>query len=357
MQEKLRVGIVGVGAIAQAGHIPSYLRRDDVEIIAFADPEESRVREVAKKLAADHGVATAHVYASLAAMVEDVTLDAVSICTPNNSHVELAVYALEHGLHVLLEKPMGLSREEGARLKDVARASGKTLMVGMTHRYREDAAVLKRFVEAGDLGELYYAKTRILRRRGSPTGWFTDAKVSGGGPLMDIGVHALDLTWWLMGTPRPISVSGFLHKGIGNDGLDFINTWQAQSAGNEDNQIYTTEDFAAAFIRFDTGAVLQVEVAWSLNGEQDDALKVDIFGSKGGVSLDPLRYYSVAHRVLTETKPVVGMGAYYEREINHFLECVRTGQTPISNVTEGRTVIDMLCGIAESSRQQAEIRF
>lgn len=356
MLTKWRIGIVGVGAIAQAAHIPSYLKRDDVELVAFADPEEARVHEVARQVTLDGGCLEPAVYPSLEAMIAGQGLDAVSICTPNKSHVALAITALRSGLHVLLEKPMGVLREEAQRLEEVALASGKVLMIGMSHRYREDAEVLKRFVAAGDLGEIYYAKTRILRRRGSPTGWFTDAALSGGGPLLDIGVHALDLTWWLMGTPRPVSVSGFLHRGIGHDGLDFVHTWTAQSSGNEHNEVYTTEDFAAAFLRFEGGSAMQLEVSWALNGAQDDALKVDIFGSKGGVSLDPLRFYGTHHQVLTETKPAVGMGAFYDREIDHFIACLRTGERPCSDVSQGRTIVEMLCAVADSSQEGREVR-
>ncbi|MCL6444157.1 MAG: Gfo/Idh/MocA family oxidoreductase [Alicyclobacillus sp.] len=351
----MRVGVVGVGAIAVAAHLPSYAKNADVEVVAFADPEVDRGQGIAAEFAKRTGRAQPTVYASLTDMLKHEQLDAVSICTPNTSHVPLALEALDGGLHVLLEKPMSTVLAEAEALVEKAEASGKTVMVGMSHRYRQDAEVLKRFVEGGSLGEIYFAKTRILRRRGTPKGWFTDLSISGGGPLMDIGVHALDLTWWLMGTPTATSVNGHMVQGIGNDNLDFIHTWTAQSAGNQQNEVYTTEDFAAAFIRFANGSVLELEVSWAINGPEDDALKVELFGRKGGVSLDPLRFYGTQYGVLTSVTPSVGMGPLYEREINHFIHCVQTGERPCSDVTQGRDVVRMLAGIAASSEARREI--
>ena len=352
-----RIGIVGVGAIAQDAHLPSYAKRQDVEIRAFADPEKERVTEFAQRFAREKGRPAPRVYASIEEMAaaEGDRLDAVSICTPNVSHVGLAEKALSAGWHVLLEKPMGTRVDEAERLVRQVRASGKRLMVGMSHRYREDVEVLRRFIQSGELGDIYFAKTRILRRRGTPKGWFTDLALSGGGPLMDIGVHALDLTWWLAGTPAPKSVSGFLYKGIGQDHLDFIRTWAARSAGNERNEVYTTEDFAAGFFRFSNGMVMELEVSWALNGPEDDALKVEIFGTKGGVSLDPLRVYSTAHGVLTTTTPGVGMGAFFEHEINHFLHSVQTGGQPNSTAEQGRDIVRMLAALGESSKRGVEV--
>lgn len=355
----INIGIVGVGAIAQDAHLPSYAKRHDVEIRAFADPETDRVSEFAERFARDKGRPAPRVYASIEEMAADQggQLDAVSICTPNGTHVSLALQALSAGWHVLLEKPMGTRVDEAERLVEEVRASGKQLMVGMSHRYREDVEVLRRFVQSGELGDIYFAKTRILRRRGTPKGWFTDLAQSGGGPLMDIGVHALDLTWWLTGALQPKSVSGFLRRGIGQDHLDFIRTWAAKSAGNERNEVYTTEDFAAGFFRFAGGMGMEMEVSWALNGPEDDALKVEIFGTKGGVSLDPLRVYSTAHGVLTTTTPSVGMGAFFDREINHFLHCVKTGSEPVSTAEQGRDIVRMLAALGESSERGCEVTF
>jgi len=352
---KICVAIIGVGAIALAAHIPNYVLDDEVEIVGFVDPEVDRVRGLAKEFADKYNRPEPSVYADMQSLLASERVDAVSICTPNNSHVKLALQALDAGLHVLVEKPMSVSLEDANALVERAQSSAKVVMVGMSHRYRQDVEVLRRFVEAGDLGEIYYAKARILRRRGTPKGWFTDQAISGGGPLLDIGVHALDLAWWLMGSPQAQAVSGYLRKGIGQDHLDFINTWTALSQGNQDNSIYSTEDFATAMIRFKNGCVMQLEVSWTLNGAEDDALKVDFFGTKGGVSLDPLCFYGSHHGVLTSTSSSVGMGPLYAREIGHFLDCVRTGKKPISDATQGRDIVAILNAITRSSAEGREV--
>ena len=354
--KKLRVGIIGVGTIAKLAHLPAYKNRKDVEVIAFADVEKERVLEEATVYAEATGQVVPAVYSSALEMLQKEELDAVSICTPNTSHVELALQALEAGVNVLLEKPMATELKDAEALVEAAKKSGKILMVGMSHRYREDVAVLKRYIDNGDLGDIYYAKTRILRRRGTPRGWFTDKDKSGGGPLMDIGVHAIDLTWWLLGCPKAIAVNGYLTRGIGNDQLDFIKTWEASSSGNEENEIYTTEDFASAFIRLENGGVLQAEVSWALNGPEDDAVKVELFGTKGGLSLDPLSFYTTEHNVLTSHTPSVGMGSLYQREIDHFVTCILNEETPCSDVDQGRDIVAILTAIEQSSDERKEIR-
>jgi predicted dehydrogenase len=357
MEKQLRVGIVGVGAIAVDAHIPCYAKHEQVQIAAFVDPDVERVKRYAKKFSHQTGRPEPSVFSTLQELIQANIVDAVSICTPNASHTELACLALEAGLHVLVEKPMATNVRDADRLANLARDSDKVVMVGMSHRYRDDVSVLKRFVETGELGNIYYAKTRILRRRGTPRGWFSDIQRSGGGPLMDIGVHALDLTWWLLGMPRATSVSGFLHRGVRHEDVDFVATWTSLSQENQHNEVYTTEDFASAFIRFENGTVLQMEVSWELHGSEDDALKVELYGEKGGLSLDPLRYFTTKHGVLTTTELKARVGSLHQNEIDHFVQCVTSGARPISDAAQGRDVVEMLQAISESSNQKREIRF
>ncbi|MHB1684487.1 MAG: Gfo/Idh/MocA family protein [Bacilli bacterium] len=352
----IRIGVVGVGSIALLAHLPNYAKRSDVEVVAFADPEVDRVDRLAAAFAYDHGRSAPKVYRTLTEMLAQTEVDAVSICTPNRTHAALAMEALEHGVHVLLEKPMTVTDSDAKQLAALVERSGRVLMVGVSHRYRDDVNAVKRWLDAGELGEIYYAKTRILRRRGTPGGWFSDVAMAGGGPLMDLGVHALDLAWWLMGKPTVKEISGFLRKGIGNDHVDFVSRWRSAATGNEENEVYTTEDFASAFLRFENDLAMTMEVSWALNGEEDDALKLDIFGTKGGVSLSPLQFYSSAHGILTTAKLQVGPGNLYGREIDHFLDCVHSGQTPVSDVWQGQEVMRMLNGIVRSSAEGASVQ-
>ena len=350
----LRVGIIGTGTIAQMAHIPNYLKNRDVELIAIAEPDADIRASVQAELETKTGHAVS-AYPDAASLLAQAALDAVSIATPNRSHIDLAVQAIEAGCHVLLEKPMAFTRESADRLKAAAGKSDRVVMIGQSHRYRDDVAALKRFLDAGALGTVYHAEARMIRRRGTPTGWFTDLDWAGGGPLMDIGVHALDLSWWLMGKPVPARVSGHLTRAIGADHIDFNRRWTAKMPHNQDNAIFTTEDFATALIRFEGGATLSLTVSWAINGPQDDGLKVSIYGDRGGMTLAPATIYSSAHHVLTDTSLPVGPGPLYQNEIDHFVECILENKTPLSPVADGHTVAKMLVAIADSAQRGEEV--
>lgn len=347
---KIRVGVIGVGAIAQMGHLPFYKANPDVELVAVVDLNETRAREIAEKFDVKN------VYSDALAMLQAEHLDAVSICTTNQSHATLAKLAFEYGADVLVEKPLCVDPKDAWEVVDLAERSGRICMVGMTHRFRNESKAIKRFVDAGDLGQIYYAKAKILRRRGTPTGWFTDSSHSGGGPLMDIGVHALDLAWWILGTPTPVRTTGYLVQGIGRYDTMMASRWKSMNEENQNNEIFDVEDFASAIVHFDKGFALHLEVSWALNGPQDDALKLDIFGKDGGVSLDPLRYYSEKNQILLQSDLSVQVNNPYEDEISHFVSCVQERTTPISSAKQGAQVVEMLSAISRSSREKREVR-
>lgn len=340
---KLNVGVVGIGSIAHMFHLENYRNHPDVELVAVADIDLERARKVA---AEQGGI---HAYASAEEMFAAEKLDAVSICTFNASHVPLALLALSHGLHVLLEKPMALNVAEAEELKAVAAKSGKVVMVGMSHRYRADSQVLHQTVQDGELGDIYYAKTRILRRRGVPIGWFTAKEYSGGGPMMDIGVHVLDLAWWLMGRPEPDKVMGKLFRQIAPYPVDERSTYIAHSRENKAEGVYDVEDLGTAFITFKNGAVLTVEASWAVNGSQDDAVKVDLYGSKGGASLEPLALYKETAGIQVQHQLEVEAFDFYKKEIEHFVACAISGTAPLSDAAQGAEVIRLLEAIRISS--------
>src|SRR5690606_38478171 len=167
-------------------------------------------------------------------------IDAVSICTWNNTHAEIAIYALEAGKHVLVEKPLSMTVEEAEAVEEAQKKSGKTLQVGFVRRHGDNAKLLKKFIDHGELGEIYYAKTSCLRRLGNPGGWFSDVTRSGGGPLIDLGVHMIDICWYMMGKPRPVSVSGNTYKKLGNrshiENLSFYQAADYDPNLNEDRK-------------------------------------------------------------------------------------------------------------------------
>ncbi|GGE38198.1 oxidoreductase [Pullulanibacillus camelliae] len=346
---KIRVGVIGAGSIAELGHLPYYHTHDAVELVALADLDQERAEVMAKKFDVPH------VYSDYEDMLTKEALDAVSVCTPNGAHILPALAAVKHGADVLVEKPLGISYAECQKLLVAVEQHEKIAMVGMTHRYRNEAKALKAIIETGDLGDIYYAKAQILRRRGTPTGWFTDFAKSGGGPLMDIGVHALDLAWWLLGKPVAETVSGHMVTGIGRYDTAMQSRWKSAVPYNQDNRVFDVEDFASAFIRFQNHLVVSLEASWATNGAQDDAIKIDIFGSKGGVSLEPLTFYSEKANLFTEANIAVDRNDPYETEIAHFVSSVRQHKQPISPVTDGAYVVRMLEGIKQSAEQKKEV--
>ncbi len=345
---RTKIAVIGAGSIAQIGHLPYYRDHPDVDLVAVVDVNLERAQQVAAKFGAPNA------YADAKEMFQREKPDAVSICTTNSTHVPLAMLAIEQGADVLVEKPLAIESSEAWRLVEAARASDRICMVGMTHRYRNEADAVKRYVDAGELGDIYYAKAKILRRRGTPTGWFTDKSKSGGGPLMDIGVHVLDLAWWLLGQPTAKRISGQLVQGVGR--YDTVaSRWKSADEQNQDNSVFDVEDFASAYIRFENNLVLQLEVSWAVNGPQDDALKVDLFGTKAGISIDPLTFYSERNQIMLESNMTTVKNDPYKDEINHFVDCIARHVQPLSPVEQGARVVEMLQGIVRSSELQREI--
>lgn len=340
---KTKVGVVGIGSIANMFHLPNYKNHPEAELVAVADTDFER----AKKVAGDAPGVTP--YASAEEMFAKAGLNAVSICTFNESHVPLSLLALKHGLDVLVEKPMAMSVSEAELLKDAAQTTGRIVMVGMSHRYRADSQALQGIAAAGELGEIYYAKTKILRRRGVPLGWFTSKKYSGGGPMMDIGVHALDLVWWMMGKPEIDKVLGKMYHKIAPYQTRNVGSYEAMSSENKTEKIYDVEDLGSAFITFKNGASLTVEASWAVNGSQDDSVKVELYGTKGGASLDPFMVFKESNDIPLEQNLKFVQNDFYKEEIYHFIECVRNRKAPLSDAAQGCEVVKMLEAIRVSS--------
>ncbi len=342
---KIRIGLIGAGNICQNAHIPAYLKQDDIELVAVTDLKESRAQEVADKYAIKH------VASSIEDLVSLDDVDAVSICTWNNAHARAALAAVKAGKHVLCEKPMATSVAEAQAMYDAARGSDKTFMLGFVNRFRSDSLVIKDMADAGKFGDIYFARAGWLRRRGTPLGWFTDVSKSGGGPVIDIGVHVIDLTWHFMGKPTPISVNATTHYPLGDYKTKGVGRWKALDT---DNLVFNTEDSAAGTIRFDNGASMNFEVSWAVN-MKDTGIYSYVFGKDAGASLDPLEIYGEEANYLVDMKPTTDKGDPFAREIRHFLDCVQTGATPSIPAIDGLSVQKMLNGIYDSAKAGKEV--
>lgn len=274
---KLRVAIIGCGGIANGKHMPSLKADGRVDMVAFCDIVEER----AQQAAAQYGVEGAKVYTDYKQLLADGHVDVVHVCTPNASHAEITVAALEVGCHVMCEKPMAISSAEAKFMVDTAKRTGKKLTIGYNNRYRPDSLHLYDIVRRGDLGEIYFAKAHAIRRRAVPTwGVFLDEEQQGGGPLIDIGTHALDLTLWMMDNYKPKAVLGTTYHKLSHKEN------AANAFGPWDPKEFTVEDSAFGFITMENGATIVLESSWALNTLDVKEAKCTLAGTEGGADME-----------------------------------------------------------------------
>lgn len=349
---KLRIGVIGNGGISSV-HLRAYSLNPNVEIYALCDINEEHMNRRAQ----EYGVT--RLYTDVNEMVKLPELDAVSVCTWNAAHAQCAIAALNAGKHVLCEKPMALNAQEARAMQEAAERNGKLLMIGFVRRFGNDCAIMKDFLDNDFFGDIYYSKVTYLRRKGSPGGWFGDKSRSGGGPLIDLGVHVIDLSRYLMGKPKPVSVYGATFHKLGDKREIKSGAAGYNSAGRGSSDIFDVEDLATAMIRFDNGSVLQVEASFTLNLEKDKGT-LEFFGTKAGAKLDPeLSIYTDVNGYMANvqlTAPTaLSFEGLFENEINHFVDCVMNG-TPCRNPAEdGVMLMKILDAIYESARTGHEV--
>ena len=274
--EKVRIGIIGCGGIANGKHMPSLSKLPNVEMVAFCDIIEQRAIDAKAK----YGTPDAAVYTDYKELLADKTIDVVHVCTPNRSHSFITVDALESGKHVMCEKPMAINSAEAKKMLDAAARTGKKLTIGYQSRQAAGAQYLKKEAEDGTFGEIYYAKATALRRRAVPTwGVFLNEYEQGGGPLIDIGTHSLDLTLWLMDNYKPKYCVGTSYHKLNKD------TNQGNAWGNWDPEKFTVEDSAFGFIVMENGATINLESAWAINMLDVREATTLICGTKAGADL------------------------------------------------------------------------
>ncbi|WP_019534366.1 Gfo/Idh/MocA family protein [Paenibacillus ginsengihumi] len=348
-----KIGVIGAGSISES-HLKAYRGNPDAEIAAICDLNRERAARQAEKYGA------ARTYTDYRELLADREIDAVSICTWNNTHAEIAIAALDAGKHVLVEKPLCQTVGQALQVEEAVRRSGKLLQVGFVRRYADNTRVLKQFLDSGELGEIYYAKASCLRRLGNPGGWFADKARSGGGPLIDLGVHVIDLCWYLMGRPKVKSVSGNTYRRLGN--RSNVKNLSFYKAADYDASRNDVEDLANALIRFENGASLMVDVSFTLHAKQDE-LTIKLYGDKGGAEIEPeLAIVTEKHDTILNVQPQVDnlsfdFGAAFQNEIDGFIDCVRSGKPTISPVKDGVELMKILCAVYESSEQGREISF
>ena len=351
--DTVRVGIIGCGGIANGKHMPGLKSAPGVEMVAFCDI----IIERAEKAKADYGTPDAKVYENYKELLEDKSIDVVHVCTPNRSHSFITVDALEAGKHVMCEKPMAINSEEAKKMLDAAKRTGKKLTIGYQNRQRPDSLWLKEETEKGTFGEIYYAKATAIRRRFVPTwGVFLNEYEQGGGPLIDIGTHALDLTLWMMDNYKPkYCVGTTYHK--------FRNQERAGNlCGDWDPKEFTVEDSAFGFVVMENGATVNLESSWALNYLDEREAVTTLCGTLGGADMnDGLRINGVRNGKLFKTlvdfskggvdyNEGIGSQEPHEREAQLWIKCLREDRDPLVLPEQAYCVTRILEGIYESAK-------
>jgi len=347
---KLRVGVIGVGSISNV-HINAYIKNPEVELCAFCDINEKQLQ----KRGEEYNIK--NLYTSLDEMLEKENLDAVSVCTWNSQHAPCTIKALDAGVHVLCEKPMAMNTKEAEEMVEAAKRNNKLLMIGFVRRHGNDTTILKTFIDNGDFGEIYYAKANYLRRNGNPGGWFGDKSRSGGGPLIDLGVHVIDHVRYACGNPKPVSVYGATFHKLGN--RPHIIAKKSYRSLTEGDVICDVEDLAAAMIRFDNGLVLSVEASFSLNIKEPVG-KIELFGTKAGACISPeLEIFTEQNNYLTnisfDSPTALSFDGLFDNEINHFVDCIVNGSKCIAPAEDGVVIMKILDAIYKSAEEGKEV--
>lgn len=341
--KKLRVGFIGMGGISGA-HMRNLKKFTDVELIAGADINEKN----AKKVAGEFGIEA--VYTDWKEMLARGDLDAVSVCTPNGLHAEHSIAALAAGCHVIVEKPLAMNVAEGEAMVDAAKKAGKHLVVAFQWRYHPKTQYLRKLVDAGKFGKIMYMHVKALRRRGIPNwGVFGRKELQGGGPLIDIGVHVMEMAHYAMGSPTPVAASGNIFQYIGNRPCDVECMWP-----NWDHETYTVEDLAVGHIRFDTGAVMQVEASFA--GHVKEAWDFTFMGEKGGADFENLSVRTDEDGYMVDKTPAfLSKRDPFELKMRAFVDSALYDKPNISSAEEGLVIQKMIDGIYTSAETGKEV--
>ena len=352
--KKLRIALVGCGGMGRF-HIDHFYKHEPrIEFVAACDILPGRTQAVV-----DGSFPAAKQYADYRELLKDPDVDAIDICTPNYLHSEIAVAAFAAGKHVFCEKPDAIDAAKAAAMRDAAAKAGKVLMVMRNNRFTDAAKYLKKYVADGRAGEIYAGRCGWQRRRGIPGkgGWFTTKAQSGGGPLIDLGVHMIDLAVWLMGNPRPVAVSGQTFRKFA-EGSDVSDSEHSKFGDAVAGGTFDVEDLAMGFIRFDNGAVLQIEFSWASNVEKERRF-VELLGTKAGVVVDnsQMKIFTEENGELLDVLPPGEQkDDGHARNLKNFVDVVLDGAEPCYRPQQGVDMIAILEGFYRSAAEGREVR-
>ena len=359
----LKIGIIGTGWIAES-HIESYLQMPDVQIVAAADWVDGKAEKFMKR----YGVEGVHFYHDHKELIDnEPDLDAVSVCTFNTQHAAPTIYALEHGVNVLLEKPFTVTLDEAVEVVRAEKKSGKLLSIGFQPRGDENMQMIKKIVESGALGEIYYIQTGGGRRRGIPNSTFIEKSTGGIGAMGDIGCYSLDMVLNAIGYPKPLTVTGYTSNFFGTNPM--YQYADANHTAEENAARFSVDDFAAAFIRLEGGIILDFRIAWAMH--VDTPGDTIIMGKKGALRIPStecwngsvggeMTLYTDVAGAQVETKiPIINAGqdvfsGLFYKKIRSFLDAIKEGKpapVPTSQILYNQAIIDGICKSAELGRE------
>lgn len=367
-KQKLKVGIIGCGGIANQKHFPALKANSDkCEMVAFCDIVEERASIAASQFGGTSSLVTTDYKVLLA----DPSIDVVHVLTPNVSHSPITVDAFHAGKHVLCEKPMAHTSADAQRMIDAWKKSKKKFTIGYQNRFRPEVQALYKSCENGELGEIYYAKAHAVRRRGVPTwGVFPNKALQGGGPLIDIGTHALDMTLWMMNNYKPARVTGSVYYKLGN----LPEATHGNAFGPWNPETYEVEDSAFGYIQMENGATIVLESAWALNLMESREASTTLCGTKAGAEIhsgmsyksDEL-FFNRGHNglLLDESLPRGGSAAYFDGvsqepgilEAKQWLEAILQDKDPVVHPEQAFVVTKILEAIYQSAEAGKEIIF
>jgi predicted dehydrogenase len=326
------------------GHAKAAAQDPRADLVALCDINADRLGPVCAELGAEG-------FDDHKKMLKAVKPDIVSVSLPNILHKPVTIDALKAGANVICEKPMAMNTREAEQMLKVSRQVKRKLMINLSYRFTGEAQALKKVVDAGTVGDIYFARTTWHRTRGIPGfgGWFSTKKLSGGGPMIDLGVHRIDLAMWLMGHPRPVTISAATYDHIG------------KRLAKEQNKTFDVEDLGVAFIRFENGATMQLEISWAINCERRDEMATWLYGKKAGLCHRNTEGYNFEAMVCGEWN-----GQYVtsklthipkpQNSMNHFIDVIVNGAKPIVTAEEGVNVMRMLDGVYKSAKLGKEIK-
>jgi predicted dehydrogenase len=354
--QKLRVGVVGLGFAGQAA-LEGFAELPDVEIVALAGLEKDTLARLGEKFRIPH------LYEKWEDLIATDGLDAVSVATPTQLHHPITIAALDRGLHVLCEKPLARTVAEGTEMVEAAQKSGRVLKVVFNHRERGDVAALKHQIDEGQLGRIYYAKAHWMRRNGIPGmgGWFTNRELSGGGPLIDLGVHILDMALHLMNEPKVTTVSANTFAELGPRGRGSSSSVIRPTVDTLGSK-FEVEDLATAYLRLEGGGALQLETSWATYRAPGDNFGIELFGTEGGAKIDvqnytntdTLKIFTDVGGIPAEVRPATGAGLGHRAVVSEFVAIVLSGDWSAHNGSEAleRTrIIDAAYASAQAGRE------